>query len=257
MKPTILLSALGLFSLTTAHENPWDPISEQHDPDWNNPIETARGYLRRPPLNLTGKHIEEHYTPLEDLEDPVPTVNLTTPTTTLSRRKPPREEVPYNFSHGPIGKVWPWKNGDGPWRWGYKGKRYSRRGCGRTCVAKCKANRVTAFVRMYLHPLPIIPIIMSKSHNRERFRSSCREVCGAFCEYSRDVTQEEMASHFGVKLSLQTKKKSADRYDDDGYDRDENYNYPIPQRVGGNNHSDDDKPLAPVEFRNGKLVTGV
>ncbi|KAK4173671.1 hypothetical protein QBC36DRAFT_348556 [Triangularia setosa] len=121
---------------------------------------------------------------------------------------------PLNLTSLPSAPVFPWKDGDGPWRWGYKGKHYSKRGCGRTCLARCGAAKATVFWRMFLHPWPAIPFILGKSYNRQRLRSDCNYVCGAFCEYSADISQEEMAAHFGVKLSVQTKKKPEDIYEE-------------------------------------------
>ncbi|KAK4643657.1 hypothetical protein QC761_406245 [Podospora bellae-mahoneyi] len=217
------LPLIHLLTLTTALPST--------SPNEDSPIELASGALGRPPLNLT---TADH--------------NLT-PRAEAAVSKPPKKheyQNPYEYNHGAITPVYPWKDGDGPWRWGRAGKRYSKRGCGDTCVAKCRTNKITTFWRLFLHPWPLLPIVLSQSHNRARLKSDCTYVCKAFCDYSADMSEGELASHFGTTLSVQTSKHHSDFHDDNDSSWTTSPSTLQPNTLPYTNRT--------VRFRDGKLV---
>ncbi|KAK0673219.1 hypothetical protein QBC41DRAFT_333868 [Cercophora samala] len=265
------LTLLSLLSLATALPGSSSLVNNNNNNNNNeepplNPIELAGGYLGRPPLNLSYpsppsladklrnlKPHKEYTYPKED--KPWPNHNLTRRDVAAARGGDPSRN-PFAINHGPIKNQFPWKNGEGPWRWGRKGKRYSKRGCGKACKAKCIANKILVFWPTYMLPSPTIPSILAKKHNRERLKSSCSYVCGAFCDYSADISEAEMAAHYGARLSVQTTKKNSDLFDD-------SWEEPPRQAVGtnmrtlyrvvGGDGAERGKPPARVVFKDGKL----
>ncbi|KAK4197340.1 hypothetical protein QBC40DRAFT_106149 [Triangularia verruculosa] len=169
----------------------------------------------------------------------------------LTRRDVARKgkvEDPYSFNHGPMGKVHPWKDGEGPWRWGRDGKRYSERGCGKTCRLKCHLNKVNMWYRLVMQPHVTLAVLLGKKYNMQRMKSDCGYVCGAFCEYAKDVTEEELAAHFGVKLSVQTREYYPDGSVDDYSPV--SYNSFPPAKAGGKSVP----PPQKVRFKDGKML---